>query len=405
MAKPRWGISLVMWLSRIIGTGRARLANIVLFNMEGTFFPLGNQNAAESLPDTQGLSAAILSHSPLIIYSSIPVAIKSKENSFYVSLPYGRILPLGLASAIGPKVADRPATFILAAWWTLEPKRPSRKISAGVRRLCEAATDYRHRFPRHRLILACNTTRETELVNEFGVESVFLNHNFSVSESIFRPLAQTEIVFDAVYNARFHRLKRHFLGTQIDRVAYIGYHNGCPRDVRYGIRTIEAIQSRLPRHRIFNELDGALPIWLSADRVNEIYNSAAVGLCLSAAEGANYVSMEYMLSGLPIVSTPSRGGRDVFFDPDYCLIVRPDPRSVCEGVQALKARAIPREYIRMRTLSKVEGERRRFLNLLNEILEQHGSESRFGPAWPFLDHSHLSTWGSIENHAARILLD
>jgi glycosyltransferase involved in cell wall biosynthesis len=49
--------------------------------------------------------------------------------------------------------------------------------------------------------------------------------------------------------------------------------------------------------------------------VNQGLARAVVGLCLSTVEGSNYASMEYMLAGLPIVSTPSIGGREVYFDP------------------------------------------------------------------------------------------
>ena len=35
-------------------------------------------------------------------------------------------------------------------------------------------------------------------------------------------------------------------------------------------------------------------------------------------------SIEYLLAGLPVVSTPSLGGRDHYFDDEYCLIAPPD---------------------------------------------------------------------------------
>ena len=42
-------------------------------------------------------------------------------------------------------------------------------------------------------------------------------------------------------------------------------------------------------------------------------------------EGANYASVEYLLAGLSIVSTPSiSGGREVYFDPEFCIVCDPD---------------------------------------------------------------------------------
>ena len=45
-----------------------------------------------------------------------------------------------------------------------------------------------------------------------------------------------------------------------------------------------------------------------------------VGLCLSKSEGAMFASIEYLLCGLPIVSTKSVGGRDIFFTDENCII-------------------------------------------------------------------------------------
>jgi glycosyltransferase involved in cell wall biosynthesis len=38
--------------------------------------------------------------------------------------------------------------------------------------------------------------------------------------------------------------------------------------------------------------------------------------------------MEYMLCGTPVVSTPSTGGRDVFFTPENSIIRDDNPKAV-----------------------------------------------------------------------------
>ena len=77
-------------------------------------------------------------------------------------------------------------------------------------------------------------------------------------------------------------------------------------------------------------------------QVNEIYNQSLVGLCLSGAEGAMFSAGEYLLCGLPIVSTHSIGGRDALFD-DYNSILTPaEPQSIANAVaQFVKARRDP----------------------------------------------------------------
>ena len=101
-----------------------------------------------------------------------------------------------------------------------------------------------------------------------------------------------------------------------------------------------------PNHVLLNPTDEALPVRLPAKEVNAALNRAAVGLCLSRMEGANYASLEYMLAGLPVVSTPSIGGREMYFDPEFCIVCDPDPVAVREAVESLRSRHIPREYVR-----------------------------------------------------------
>lgn len=54
--------------------------------------------------------------------------------------------------------------------------------------------------------------------------------------------------------------------------------------------------------------------YFSIDKINEIYGQSRCGLILSAEEGACFAAMEYLLCGLPVVTTPNIGGRDEFFD-------------------------------------------------------------------------------------------
>jgi uncharacterized protein (TIGR01627 family) len=139
-----------------------------------------------------------------------------------------------------------------------------------------------------------------------------------------------------------------------------------------------------PKHVLINSRVDGSPVKLSPEGVNAALNRAAVGLCLSDVEGANYASVEYMLAGLPVVSTPSVGGREVYFDHEFCIICDPNPEAVRDAVQRLKARQIPRDYVRARTLAKFEPERRRFLSLIDDLSERLGGTRRFDHGvWPF----------------------
>lgn len=287
----------------------------------------------------------------------------------------------------------RPAGFAIFPVWTIE-----NDWIAG-----EIAEDYhRHRreHPQHVIRYLCNTPEETELLLARGVPALFLNHKFTVSERVFRPIEDLPPDFDAIYNARFVPIKRHELAALVPSLALITYVEP-PEARKDDFRRLWPLAAaRAPQHVLLNRMEDGLPMRMSHEEVNSALNRAYVGLLLSEVEGASYAAMEYMLAGLPVVSTPSIGGRHVFFDPDYCIVCDPAPEAVRDAVADLKARRLPREFVRERTLAKIEPERRRFLALLNEMLAELGAAPQFGTEWPIQQGSGVP-WSSFENHFRR----
>lgn len=332
----------------------------------------GLQPAAASAP--RAVVAFPMSRDPLIIFT-----LRTNR------------LPLGIGSVFYEQVGRMRACFLVSPTWSLEDAVSPGQIRA-------AAESARRRCPAHEFIFLCNTDQECERLVSLGERAITVNHNVFLSERIFRVLAEPRLEFDALYNARFAAWKRHELAREIPSVLYVAYHafNTMPGDDDLERQRIERAVS-LPGHHLLNRVgkDG-LPIRLAPDEVNAALNRAAVGLCLSAVEGAMLASMEYMLAGLPVVSTPSRGGRDVFFDAEFCLVVEPNASSVAKGVAELRARQVPRDYIRARTLSKLETQRRRLLSLLDEILARQGSPCRFGDGWPFAQGPYVLRWQPFE---------
>lgn len=106
-----------------------------------------------------------------------------------------------------------------------------------------------------------------------------------------------------------------------------------------------------------------------------------------------------MLAGLSVVSTPSVGGRDAYFDPEYCIVCDATPRAVSDAVAALKSRNIPKSYIRDKTLKKLEPERQRFLAMVDSLIEELGGQPQFSGAWPFGEISGVP-WAPFEEHLA-----
>ena len=305
------------------------------------------------------LPAAVLNADPLVSYCGIV-----------------QRAPLGLASIAPSGIRKRDAWFLISPTWTLEEP-------AVVRMLRRRAVAHRLRHPHHRLIFLCNTPEEVALLQEQGEAASFLNKTLTVPEAIFRPIEGTPVEFDAIYNAQLAPWKRHELSLGIERCAFMFYRDASGRQEFEA--ALFARHARLaPGHVFLNATDGhGVPVRLPPADVNRQLARAAVGLCLSAREGAMFASTEYLLAGLPIVSTPSAGGRHIHFDPDYCLTVPPDPRLVAEAVAAMKARGIPRGHIRERVLQRLDRDRTRFIDLINRVLAASGATSRLAMPWPF----------------------
>jgi glycosyltransferase involved in cell wall biosynthesis len=278
--------------------------------------------------------------------------------------------PLGAASALGPRTAGRPVLFLLGLSWHIENR--GRAMVLGRQKKL-----YERRYPRHKIVLLGNSKPDAAAMSEFAGSVHLLSQNSLVDEDVFQPLPDMEKRYDAVYVARMTPWKRHELASGVSSAVHVFQREqqlGWDASLAY----LNRMKEEMPSHSFINRIAAEAFESLPPQEVNRILNNAHVGLCLSAAEGGMFASMEYLLAGLPIVSTPSRGGRDYFFDPDYCLIVPPDPRAIRDAVEALKTRRIPAAAIRERTLEKVKRERHRLFDILCEAIPDlaadHGSQ-------------------------------
>ena len=96
-------------------------------------------------------------------------------------------------------------------------------------------------------------------------------------------------------------------------------------------------------------------------------------------------SMEYMLAGLPVVSTPSLGGRDRYYAAPYCRVVEDTPDSIAGAVRDLAGKNLDRHRIRQHVAQMVGFDRYNFLFNVNKIAKQHlGQDGLFPSMTPML---------------------
>lgn len=165
--------------------------------------------------------------------------------------------------------------------------------------------------------------------------------------------------YDAVYTAQLQPFKRLELAAEVEKLFVLTYTPGRPEN------DLPAFCPAL-RHAAYNRT------WVDAAGKNRIYNESRVGLCLSAVEGPMLASLEYQLAGLPVVSTPSKGGRDTYYHPDSCLVVPPNPRAVQAGVREMAGRQLDPHAIRQWTLARLAADRRQYVDRLAAFVQKEG---------------------------------
>ncbi|QIG52184.1 glycosyltransferase [Nordella sp. HKS 07] len=271
----------------------------------------------------------------------------------------------------------RKGLHLLLPTWNLEGS-----LATQLRNALETASTG---MPGHEFLAICSTEYETHLLGLEGIPALLAHQSMFIDENVWRPggtTIETLRVFDAVYNARFDAMKRHELARKVSNLLLI-----------YGLtihkpiaEATEEMRIILPGSHFANEIKGAGTYTpLRSAEIAQLYARARVGLCLSREEGYSRVSTEYMLCGLPVVSTASIGGRDRYYGNEYCRIVEDDEDAVAAAVQQLIERNYSALDVRNKLIRSLVFERANFLKAINRIVEDFsGDRNFFGSIKPFL---------------------
>lgn len=282
----------------------------------------------------------------------------------------GRLFRFGSASALATLFKHRRMTFLLIAKGSLAD-------DAEAMELADDARSFMAQYPQHRFEWLCNIEEETDKLRARGLSAQTHNQNIFLREDVFKPVAGVVRKFDAVYNGRISPEKRNELAAGIARVAFIAYRDPGEHTVATFHAACADLALRVPGGRLLNTLNKTGCKRLTPAEVNHAYAQADVGLCLSPREGAMRVAVEYQLAGLPIVGTPCRGGRDHYFDDQAWVIVPPDPRAVRDAVATLQARALSRDWVRSRVLTRILRDRQGFIDFVQAIIGEEGGGEPF----------------------------
>ena len=241
-----------------------------------------------------------------------------------------------------------------------------RETAERVEEVRREAQETLHLRPEAELIFLCNSEHETHLISAAGLRAEFCHQNAFLDETRYRTYPGTP-KYDAIYIARITPFKRHHLAAKVSSLRLIGDHSAPESD--YFAQVMGQLAHASWKRKVFSS------------SVSKAICQARCGLCLSAEEGAMFVSAEYLLSGRPVVSTASLGGRDALFGSAYTCRVEDTPESVLAGVEAMKRCPVSPAEIRARTIEKCRQHRERLVGILQDICDRAGVRRDVAGEW------------------------
>ena len=302
--------------------------------------------------------------------------------------------PFQFVEALSLALGNTPAIVLVANYWSV--------LSRWHSDLCFSAylNDYRRhrsRYPQHQVILLANDALEQKFIESHGIDTALFQHNGFMHA--YQMPRQRPKEFDAIAIARIERHKRLELAHNIESCCVV--FGSANKDYYESIHPLVSnfvFANGDPLLTANDNVFTSTTPQLSRNEIAEWCARSRVGLCLSAEEGANFASAEYMVWGLPVVSTRSLGGRDNYFDDQFCLICDDDPAAVAAAVKEAISRNIDPELIRSTFLANVMTRRAALLkNIASRTAGWGGSLENFTRSWLDLDTAFLDRvrWYSL----------
>jgi hypothetical protein len=275
------------------------------------------------------------------------------DRPFVAVISSGLLFNSGIRHALSMTQRD-PCYIIVQPAWNFVPHATS---------IVQTVRTTRNEHPNVHFIFMCSTQDETTIMCALGLQAFHIHKNAFIDDKIFRPDISIKKLYSAVHIANVEKFKRHHLAWSVPKIAVVtyGYKEKFDYDVLSGYKDLA--------YANFTQKDSGIELgpYLATEEVRDIICASNCGLILSAEEGANNASTEYMLCGVPVITTPSRGGREVLFDSRHVRIVEPDANQINLAVKQMQVRPINPFEIRESVMRKMKVHRRRLIEILNLI--------------------------------------
>lgn len=224
-----------------------------------------------------------------------------------------------------PARIKNKAHFLVFPTWTKEPWKQVISVAWRLRSLPKARTTF-----------MCSTSKEKAHLKWAGFKTKWCHQNLFCNEDELVYSNANERSFDAVYNAVLSAYKRHELLVDVKNLRLItGSINKLDLLPKMGLSNVE-VNDR----------------YLTKPEISEVFCKSKCGLALSKEEGGMLASTEYLLCGLPVVSTPSIGGRDVYYNRSNHILCDDTVSAVASAIASASSRDWDRAEIRRNAIEK-----------------------------------------------------
>jgi hypothetical protein len=219
----------------------------------------------------------------------------------------------------------------------------------------------------NRITYLCNSIEQVKWAKNNQFNSILCHHNAFINSELFAiKNDDSERLYDIVLNTRPENIKRPWLAADVGKIAII--------------------QGILYHKQEFYDLNLLKPNYINNERispqeVNNLYNLSLCGGIFSAAEGGCISSGEYMLSGLPVISSYCTGGRETYYRDFNSILVDDNPNEVVHAVQKIKYNLAKGIFNRQRIREFHIGYSKVMINELKSIVEKFAKSDNLQPTF------------------------
>jgi hypothetical protein len=215
--------------------------------------------------------------------------------------------------------------------------------------------------PSYEITILANSVEEKEYFEKMTSRYVmFCNQNAFLNERVFDIIEHVPKTYDLIVDSAFHEYKNVEKAKRIENTLHIGYFKP--------VENVVIIPSYGKLANFANANATGKYKRLTKPQINAHYNESRVAGIFSLLEGACFASSQYLLAGLPVISTRSQGGRDIWYNEFNCIICENDEDSIYNAHQMALRRLESGEFnarqIRQLHLQQMDEHRNRLIDYI-----------------------------------------